>query len=258
MHRGIGKGVRPFLCIFRIVSQHQRPGAFGSTADINAAAAHFRKGGQGVPAGDPLFAFRRERDIDHRVAARRQVDTQIPHLTKQRLIILAVPFVREQRSQQFGLQKLVSGGKPFPEGCQVFPVTALFLDLPAHPVQCRLQFRGRHRLEQVFLHAQGYGFLGIGKIIIAGQDDPFHPGHGTLYFLAQFHSVHKRHADICQQDVRVQVPQHRQGHFTVRSFTDQLISFLLPWKGIAQVLPDGYLVIHEKDFHHGRFPPLYE
>ena len=135
-------------------------------------------------------------------------------------------------------------------------LSALFLDLLAYAVKRSFQLLRRYRFQQVFPYTERDRFLCIGEIIVAGKDDSFHPRHRSLHFLAQTDAVHERHPDVGQQNIRVQVTEHRQRHLSVRRLSDQLITFFFPWKGIPQVFADRNLIIHEKHFHHCRFPLL--
>ena len=96
VHCRIGKGIGTFLRILRIVAQHKCPGALWRAADIYTTAAHLRQRGKRIQTGDPFLAFRRESDIDHGIASRCQVDTQVAHLAQEGFIVLPVALVREQ------------------------------------------------------------------------------------------------------------------------------------------------------------------
>ena len=256
VHRGVGVGIRPFLHVLRVVAQHQRPGALRAGAHKHRAPAHFRQARQCTAAGRPRLPLRCKGDVQHRVASGHQVHAQPAHLAHHRVIVRRVALVGEQAFQQLVPQEGVLVHRAVLQRGQVFPFPALFLNLAAGPVQHVPQLLCCHRLQQVLPHAQADCLPGIFKVVISGQDNPLHPRHRPLHLFAQLHPVHKRHPDIRQQDIHVQVADHRQGHFPVRRLAHQLESLLLPGKGIPQVFPDGYLIVYQKDLHHGQFPPL--
>ncbi len=87
VHGRVGKGIGPFLRILRIVAQHQCPASLRRAAYINPAPAPLCQGGQRIPAGNPFLSLRREGDVNHRIAAGRKVDPQVPHLPEHHLVV---------------------------------------------------------------------------------------------------------------------------------------------------------------------------
>ena len=203
MGGGVGEGIGPLLHVPLVVPQHQRPGAVGHAAGEHAATGGLGQVGQGRPGPGPGLVLQREGDVDDHIAVRGQVHAHLAHLAHQLLVLEAVPLLGEQRGQQLFPQELVAGHHVPPQALHVLLGAALGGDLPGHPGQRLAQLLGRDGLEQVFLHAQGDGLLGIGEVVVAGENHDAHPGHHPLHLRAQLHAVHEGHADVRQQDVRV-------------------------------------------------------
>ena len=105
--------------------------------------------------------------------------------------------------EQFFLQKAAAGGKFLPESPQIGLLALVLLDAGGDALQHLEQFLAAHRLEQLFLDAQGNGLPGVGEIVVARQDDHIHPGHGAHGRAAQLQPVHKGHSDVGNQDIRL-------------------------------------------------------
>ena len=76
------------------------------------------------------------------------------------------------------------------------------------------------------------------------------PRHRAHDLAAERQPVHKRHFDVGDQDIRLDVLQHRQRDFAVRRFPGQKESALLPREIVPDALPDDDLVIHHKSLIH--------
>ena len=130
-----------------------------------------------------------------------------------------------------------------------------FLDLPGHVLDGAGQLLGAHGLEQVLVHAQGDGLLGVLKIVVPADDHNLEPGHHLARMADELEPVQKRHADIRQHEIGHEVLHHGKRHLPVRH---------LPAEGVrpghmlddsANALTDEQLILHHKDLIHAAFPP---
>ena len=72
------------------------------------------------------------------------------------------------------------------------------------------------------LHADGDRFLGVGKNRRAPEnDDDVHPRHRGAERTAKLQPVHERHTDIGDEDIWLDILQHRQRHFAVGCLADE-------------------------------------
>ena len=137
----------------------------------------------------------------------------------------------------------------------VFPLQPFLTKPLGYTVQYLSQLSWGYGLEQIFLHAQGYGLPGVVEIIVAGENNHRDPWHALLYLTAKLHAVHKGHAYVGNENIRVFIPDYRQGHLPVGSFAYQCVAVLLPRKRIAYTLADSDLVIHQHYLYHSLYPP---
>ena len=127
----------------------------------------------------------------------------------------------------------------------------LFPNLPGNPLKDVQQIPAADGLQQIFLHVERDGLPGIGKIVVSAENDGMNPGHGAGYLTAQLQPVHKGHADIRNQNIRLHILKHVQGDFPVGRFSRQYEFRLLPRKIGADSLPYDDFIIHQKHLKHG-------
>ncbi len=128
----------------------------------------------------------------------------------------------------------------------------LLLNLARQLVDGLGQLGAAQRLEQVKIHAQGNGLLGVFKIIKTADDDNLDPRHHGLEMAHQLKSVQKGHFNIRQQDIRHEVLHHGKRHFTVGSLPAKGIGPRQAFNHIAYALADQQLILYHKDLVHGR------
>ena len=134
----------------------------------------------------------------------------------------------------------------------LFPfVFDLVADLPEHIHKGRLG----DGLEEILLHTDLNGLLGILKIIIAGDNHDLHLRELLQHQLAQSKAVHKGHTDIRNQHVRQMLSDQRQRHFSIRRFPHKGIADAGPGNGIPQRFPNNTLILNQKYSKHN-FPCL--
>ena len=132
----------------------------------------------------------------------------------------------------------------------------LSFDFLAHLVQHGNQTAFGNGLQQIPLHTNGNGLLGVFKIIVAGENDDFHLRKLLQNQTAQGQAVHKGHPDVGNQHIRLGLPDHRQGHFPVCRFSHKLITASGPGDRCMERLPNDALVLHQKNTKHN-FPPIF-
>ena len=84
--------------------------------------------------------------------------------------------------------------------------------------------------QKILPNSQLKALTGVLELIISTQDDDADPWHLDTENPAQLDAVHEGHLDIGDHDVRVRVPDHGQGHLSVRSLSHQSIRCIIPWK----------------------------
>ena len=112
----------------------------------------------------------------------------------------------------------------------MLPLFLLLLQLQTYLVQGLPEVLRIDGFQKIFPDAQLDALTGIFKLIISAEDDDTDPGHLGPEHPAQLYSVHKRHLDIGDHDIRIRVPDHGQGHLSVRSLSHQSIRCIIPWK----------------------------
>ena len=116
------------------------------------------------------------------------------------------------------------------------------------------QLRRADRLEQIRVRVQRNRLLCILKFIVSAEEHNTQPRHGAPHNLCQLQAIHKRHADVRNEHIRLHFHQHRQCHFAVRRFTCKQKAFLLLFNAVADAIPDDLLIIRNKYTHHSVFP----
>ena len=116
------------------------------------------------------------------------------------------------------------------------------------------QLRRADRLEQIRVRVQRNRLLCILKFIVSAEEHNTQPRHGAPHNLCQLQTIHKRHADIRNEHIRLHFHQHRQCHFAIRRFTCKQKALLLLFNAVADAIPDDLLIIRNKYTHHSVFP----
>ena len=156
-------------------------------------------------------------------------------------------------AERFGVQAAVYGQlqSGLQHGGLIQPVDGpLFRDLLDCRVQRIFQFLGNHGLENVILHTEVNGRLGIFKFRVVAENDNVRFRIQNAGFPQKFNSSHDGHLDIGQDDVGGPVLQNLQSIRAVFRFTN-LKGQVRVLNQIAQALPFVYLVIHHKQVKHG-------
>ena len=128
----------------------------------------------------------------------------------------------------------------------------LFLgaDDPEHPDDVL----GADRLQAIVLDSDADRLPGVFEFIMAAQDDDF---DARLHFAddrAQLQTVHERHADVRDQNVRLQFLDERQRQLAVGRIPAIHKPFLLPIDAVPHVLANDNLIIHQEHFLQGASP----
>lgn len=111
-------------------------------------------------------------------------------------------------------------------------------------------FLGIHRLQQVIFYSQPCGGFYIFKIGIAAEYDEFGRKVPSLAFLHEFNTVHDRHFNIRDDDIRGMLFQVFQGEGTVWENSAYLHLIIFPGKKLYQPVPDQRLIIYNYYINH--------
>ena len=103
-------------------------------------------------------------------------------------------------------------------------------------------------LEQILIDVQLDGLLCVLKIVISGQDDDPRVRKFAVHQAAQGETVHERHFDVGDENIRTDSAHHGQGDFSVGGFPGEDKAVLLPGDHVADALPDDALIFHNKHF----------
>ena len=133
------------------------------------------------------------------------------------------------------------------EAAQIGLLLALFVDLSADVLQRFQKRRLCHGLEQILLHADLDGFLRKFKIVVPADENDFCLRQLRADELAERQSVHKRHFDVCNQDVRAQLADLRQGQLPVGRVAAEFEAVPLPVDAVAQTFPHDAFILHQKN-----------
>ena len=182
---------------------------------------------------------------DNVVAFRVQINLQ--------LLGLLIDFLHAQgAAHEFFKEDPPGIGLVFPrltrEHLKIFLLLPLLLNSASGLLQ-RLDHAGPgDGLEQILIDVQLNGLLRIFKVVISGQDDD--PGVRKLavHQAAQGETVHERHFDVGDENIRTDSAHHGQGDFTVRGFSGEHKAVLFPRNHIPDSLPDDALIFHNKYF----------
>lgn len=71
------------------------------------------------------------------------------------------------------------------------------------------QLRRADRLEQIRVRVQRNRLLCILKFIVSAEEHNTQPRHGAPHNLCQLQAIHKRHADVRNEHIRLHFHQHR-------------------------------------------------
>ena len=102
------------------------------------------------------------------------------------------------------------------------------LDLLLHAADTLKELSGRKRFQKIIRHSKGNGLLGIDKFIVSGKNDNGGIGKLLPNQRGKFQSIHKRHLDIGQEDIRPGLENHRPGELAVTGLADKFDIFLFP------------------------------
>jgi hypothetical protein len=161
----------------------------------------------------------------------------------------------DQRGQQRGIVLLRLLGKAVEQQRQQkLAPAALFrllrqqagefpADLPADLRQRLRQLPHADGLEQIADDIILNGFLGIGKVIIAAQEGDLRQRPQLAHLLGQTHAADIGHADVRQQQIRLQLLDELQGIKAVSGAPDEAEADLLPRDHAAHRLAELRLVI---------------
>ena len=125
-----------------------------------------------------------------------------------------------------------------------------FIDLPGHVLDNLGQLRRADGLEQILVHPQGNGLLGVFKIPIAADDDDLQPGHHGLGMADEFKAIQEGHADVGKHNIRHQVLHHRKGHFPVGGLAAEGKGPRHALDDVADALADEQFILHHKNLIH--------
>ena len=126
----------------------------------------------------------------------------------------------------------------------------VLIDAAGHVLDGLDQIRRADGLEQVMIHAESNGPLGIFKITVAADDGHLQPGHHVLHMVDQLKPVQEGHADVRQHDIRHEVLHHRQRQLAVRRLAAEGIRACHALDHLADALTDQQLVLHDKNLVH--------
>ena len=248
---GPGKAVGAFFQRLVALAKHDE----GKGAALRLAGVHGLAGavGQAVDGAlrqrAPLLAAARTGEHDQ-IALCREREVQRPRSLQKRLHAFLAAHAAERLAKQRFAQKGRGGGQLPLDAQKVGLRAALLADAAGDALKHFEQLLRAHRLEQVFLYPQRNGLLGVGEVIVAGEDDDLHPRHGVGHGLAQLHAVHEGHADVGDEDVRLDVLHGLQGQFPVRGLAHEGEAVFLPREAVADALADDDLIVHQKDLIH--------
>ena len=251
--RRLGKAVGALFQVLVAVAEHDEGESPLRLAGVHGVA---RAVGQAVEGAlrqcAPFLAAARTGE-DHQIALGQQRKVQRPRPLEQALHVFLAAHAAQGLGKQLFAQKGRGGGQLPLDAQKVGLRPALLADAAGDALQHFQKLLRAHRLEQVFLHPQGDGLLGIGEIVIAGEYDDLHPRHGVGNGLAKLHAVHKGHADVGDEYIRLDVLHHLQGDLPVRGLAGEgefAAAVALPGEAVAYIFADDDLVVHQKDLIH--------
>ena len=111
----------------------------------------------------------------------------------------------------------------------------------------------RHRLEYKIHHMILDGTLRVGKIRIAGQNDDFDAGMVAGDDLGKLKTVHTGHADIADNDIRLNDRNLLERHHAVVCLCGNLTAEVAPVDAVYQTLADGGFIVNDHNFQHRSF-----
>ena len=155
---------------------------------------------------------------------------------------------RKPAADEFPEKFLFFQAQPFLMFRLIDFLVALLLSLRLYAVgdipQCFEQLRTRNGLQQVLRDTDADGLTGITEIIVAAQNNDFGGGKLLPHEARQFKTVHKRHPDIRNEDIRMCAKYHLISPLAVSCFPDQLKPCGIPVHGGFDRLPDHILVFY--------------
>ena len=110
-----------------------------------------------------------------------------------------------------------------------------------------------HRLEYKIHHMILDGTLRVGKIRIAGQNDDFDAGMVAGDDLGKLKTVHTGHADIADNDIRLNDRNLLERHHAVICLCGNLTAEVAPVDAVYQTLADGGFIVNDHNFQHRSF-----
>ena len=155
------------------------------------------------------------------------------------------PVIRDERAEKEVFLRILLLSCQFlaPDAVRCFP---LLLNLLLHAPDALQEFPRRKRLKQIVRHAKGNRLLSIDKFIIPGKNDDrcirkFLPDQGR-----QLQTVHERHLNVRQENIRLCLQNHGPGKLPVARFADELDVFLLPVDLALDAVPHDDLIFYQE------------
>ena len=125
---------------------------------------------------------------------------------------------------------------------------AFLLDLECNILQRLHQLIVGNGLQKIFRHPQLHRRSGILKLRERTQHDRLRMNAGLHHLLQHLQSIHIRHPDIRDHNIRFQLKDRLQPFHTVPGFHDHIISAAGTGQQLPQTFPDADLIFHNQDF----------
>ena len=138
--------------------------------------------------------------------------------------------------------------QPLPAGrsrllrCLLLLLPALLLDLLTDLLECPDQLCTRDRLHQIIRDSDVDCLFCILELVIPAQEYDLGLRQLVLHETAQLQSIHERHLNVRDQNIRSRLLDDRIGELPVARVTDKFKAFPLPVNVVLYALPHNDLI----------------